>query len=152
MACGALVLALLAFYLVPDLVTRGLALDGLVYASIAQQLAQGAGGFWALPHYDGSPGAFLEHPPLGIWLLAQWMRLVGDAFWAEKAYAGLCTLACFGLTGLLWRGSHRGRLYAVVALAAACRHARGGLRAGRTTIWSPPWCWQPCWRCGRAGG
>ncbi|MDZ7669637.1 MAG: hypothetical protein U5Q16_09555 [Gammaproteobacteria bacterium] len=103
MAFGVLLLALLAFYLVPDLLTRGLALDGLVYASIAQQLAQGAGGFWALPHYDGSPGAFLEHPPLGIWLLAQWMRLVGDPFWAEKAYAGLCTLGCFGLTGMLWR-------------------------------------------------
>lgn len=103
MALGALVLALLALYLIPDLVTRGLALDGLVYASIAKQLAQGTGGFWALPHYDGSPGVFLEHPPLGIWLLAQWMRLVGDGFWAEKAYAGLCTLGCFGLTGLLWR-------------------------------------------------
>jgi len=103
MAFGALVLALLAFYLVPDLVSRGLALDGLVYASIAKQLAQGIGAFWTLPHYDGSPGIFQEHPPLGIWLLAQWMRLAGDAFWVEKAYAGLRTLGCFGLTGLLWR-------------------------------------------------
>ena len=90
-------------YLAADLAGLGLGLDGLVYANVAKLLAAGEGGFWSLPYYIDDRPAFVEQPPLGIWLLSGWLFAVdglsGHALWAEKAYsltlaALWATLAC----------------------------------------------------------
>ena len=59
-------LAICVAALLPRLAHRGMFLDGVTYASIARNLAEGRGRFWA-PHYTATIyPAFHEHPPLGV--------------------------------------------------------------------------------------
>ena len=89
-------------YLAADLAGLGLALDGLVYANVAKLLASGEGGFWVLPHYIDDRTLFADQPPLGIWLLSLWFRVVSaltDSWlWAEKGYSVALALIGAALT------------------------------------------------------
>ncbi|MGQ3014586.1 MAG: hypothetical protein ACT6QS_12830, partial [Flavobacteriales bacterium] len=54
--------------LLPFLVTEGLFLDGLVYATVARNMAQGSGTFF-IPLFEANMHVpFFEHPPLVFWL------------------------------------------------------------------------------------
>lgn len=85
------------------LVREGMFGDGLTYAAIARNLAEGRGSAWApffshsfwLPYDPG--GVFYGHPPLQFWLQAGLFRLFGDWLYVEKTYCGLL----IGLTALL---------------------------------------------------
>jgi hypothetical protein len=82
-------------------------LDGITYASIARNLAQGRGCFWA-PHYTATIyPAFHEHPPLAFWLQSQWFRVLGDHWFVERAYSATAAvlIACFIV--IIWRAVHR---------------------------------------------
>ena len=69
-----LTLAALAAALVPRLAQRGMFVDGVTYAAIARNLAEGRGTFWS-PHYTATLySIFHEHPPLGLWLESLWFR------------------------------------------------------------------------------
>ncbi|MDP6374955.1 MAG: glycosyltransferase family 39 protein [Pseudomonadales bacterium] len=103
-ATAALVLAVIV-YLVPDLATRGLALDGLVYANIAKALAAGEGGFWALPYYTEGVSAWYDHPPLGVALQGLWFWLAGSSFWVEKVWSLVMMLTSISLIACCWRGA-----------------------------------------------
>ena len=81
-------------YVAPDLATLTMGLDGVVYASIAQQLAAGEGGFWALPFFDVVATRFVDHPPLGIWLQSLLFTFFGDPFWVERLF---CVLMIVGV-------------------------------------------------------
>jgi 4-amino-4-deoxy-L-arabinose transferase-like glycosyltransferase len=62
----------------PRLWTFGMFLDGLLYASIARNMADGAGTFNA-PYYSDFLGkVFLWHPPLSMWLHSLFYRALGD--------------------------------------------------------------------------
>jgi len=98
----ALVLALLCLYLALDFASPSMALDGVIYAGIANLAAAGMGSFWYPPYFDVAMPAFHDHPPLGLWLLSQWFRLLGDAFWVERAFNGLVTVLVAGGIIYLW--------------------------------------------------
>lgn len=67
-------------------------MDGLVYASIARNMAMGIGSFWKpffaesfwLP-YD-NVAFFYGHPPLQFWLQSFLFRLMGDSLVVENIY------------------------------------------------------------------
>jgi len=93
--CGALLL--------PFLVTEGLFLDGLVYATVARNMAQGYGTFF-IPVFEANMHVpFYEHPPLAFWLESLFFRAFGDHFYTEKLYS-LC-MAVLGVAGIAanWR-------------------------------------------------
>ncbi|MEM7099585.1 MAG: hypothetical protein AAF541_15070 [Pseudomonadota bacterium] len=91
----------LACYLAPDLVSLSYALDGLVYANIANLLAQGEGSFWYLPYYVTEVVRFVDHPPLGIYIQSLTMAVINTDWWVDKLYTtiliGLFFLGCFHL-------------------------------------------------------
>ena len=71
----------------PRLAHRGMFLDGITYASIARNLAEGRGRFWE-PFYTATIyPAFHEHPPLAFWLQSLWFRALGDHLFVERAYS-----------------------------------------------------------------
>lgn len=90
-ARGAVLAVLCAalLYAASDFATRGMDLDGIAYANIGKLLADGHGGFWHLPFYETTggdqPGRFVDHPPGALFLTGTVYRLVGEAFWVEKA-------------------------------------------------------------------
>ena len=83
----------LAAMFLPRLVPQGLFGDGLLYASLARNLAEGKGSMWApwfssgywLDFASGAP--YFENPPLMIWLEAVFFRILGDYWWVEKLYS-----------------------------------------------------------------
>lgn len=89
--------------LLPFLVTEGLFLDGLVYATVARNMAQGSGDFFTPVFEANMHVPFYEHPPLVFWLESLFFRAFGDHFYTEKLYS-LC-MALLSAAGIAanWR-------------------------------------------------
>ncbi|MCB0812996.1 MAG: glycosyltransferase family 39 protein [Flavobacteriales bacterium] len=98
--------AVFAGLLLPMLVQDGMFMDGLLYATVAHNEANGFGTFWE-PRASqlGLAGlrTFHEHPPLTFGLQALWFRVWGSAFWVERAYSLFTALITAGLVVVLWR-------------------------------------------------
>jgi len=62
-------------------------LDGLMYASIAKNLAMNHGEFWNLYYTDTFYTQFNEHPPLVFGLQGMFFKLFGDHTWVERSYS-----------------------------------------------------------------
>ena len=97
-----LVLGAFAALTTPRAAQPGMFGDGVIYAAIARNLADGLGSIWA-PIYDRPGQAFYEHPPLGFALESLAFRLLGDHLFVER----LASIAAGALTMLLiaqlWR-------------------------------------------------
>jgi hypothetical protein len=81
--------------------------DGIEYASVARNLAEGWGSFWQ-PYLDDTiHPVFHEHPPLVFWIQSIFFKLFGDGIHFEAFYgffAGILILFC---TALIWRQVRR---------------------------------------------
>ncbi len=92
--------------LVPRLMDRGMFVDGVTYAAIARNLAQGRGSFWQ-PFYTATVyPAFHEQPPLGLWLQSLWFRVLGDHLFVERLYAVTIAATTALIVAVLWRRLH----------------------------------------------
>lgn len=104
----------LAAMFLPRLVPQGLFGDGLLYASLARNLAEGKGSMWApwfssgywLDFASGAP--YFENPPLMIWLEAVFFRIIGDYWWVEKLYSLLLFVINAWLIVRIWEIPLRG--------------------------------------------
>lgn len=79
-------LAVFSALLLPVLVQEGMFLDGITYAAISKNLANGYGSFWfpqyTLTHFS----QFHEHPPLVFGLQSLFFKLLGDGFLTERIF------------------------------------------------------------------
>lgn len=79
------------------LFAEGMFVDGVTYAAISRNLANGLGSFWE-PHFSATLDTqFHGHPPLGLSLQSLAFRVFGDSLLVERFYS----LAAFLLTGYL---------------------------------------------------
>jgi 4-amino-4-deoxy-L-arabinose transferase-like glycosyltransferase len=85
----------------PRLVVQGMFGDGLLYSSIARNMAIGKGSIWQ-PFFSSSYWLdnvlpiYYENPPLMLWLESLLFRLFGDYWWIEKLYSALIFIInCF---------------------------------------------------------
>jgi 4-amino-4-deoxy-L-arabinose transferase-like glycosyltransferase len=98
-----LVISLYCLLVLPRMLSYGMFIDGVTYASIARNMAENYGSFWQ-PYYTATVyPTFYEHPPLGFWLQSWAYRLCGDSLYVE-AWWGFCvgTLILLVLAGI-WR-------------------------------------------------
>ena len=72
--------------------------DAAFYARLSEGLAALPVATWASPHIDGV--RFNEHPPLGFWLEATWMRAVGPGPAAAWRWAQLLATLLVAVVGL----------------------------------------------------
>jgi hypothetical protein len=98
-----LAVSLYCLLVLPRLLSYGMFVDGVTYASIARNMADNYGSFWH-PYYTATVyPTFYEHPPLGFWLQSWAYRLCGDAVYVEAWWGfGVGTLILVSLAGL-WR-------------------------------------------------
>ncbi|WP_244490451.1 ArnT family glycosyltransferase [Rhizobium sp. Root708] len=86
----------------PDIVRQSFFFDGLIYASIARNLAEGIGTVWEPQFSKALFPVFAEHPPLMMWLQSLLFRVFGDTIVVEKCFS----LATFGISlcimALIW--------------------------------------------------
>ena len=96
-------ISLYCLLVLPRMLSYGMFIDGVVYASIARNMAENYGSFWQ-PYYTATVyPIFYEHPPLGFWLQSWAYRLCGDSVYVETWW-GFCvgTLILLVLAGI-WR-------------------------------------------------
>ena len=72
------VVALLLALTIPRMAQRGMFSDGLLYATIARNMAIGVGSLWAPSYTQTAWTEFYEHPPLGLALEAVAFHALGD--------------------------------------------------------------------------
>ena len=87
-----------AFFLLmiaPYLLSHGMFMDGMIYATVSNNLANDYGSYWDLSFSDTILHQFREHPPLAFWIQSWWYRLFGDSYIIEKVYSA-CTYLITG--------------------------------------------------------
>lgn len=98
-----LVIGLFLLVVSPVLFSEGMFMDGLIYADISRNLAQGIGTFWNLFFSETCMREFHEHPPLAFGMQAALFKIFGDALWIDKVYSVLTFLFTGFLMLLIWR-------------------------------------------------
>ncbi len=95
---------IIAALFLPRIVTEGLFMDGLAYAIVARNLAEGYGSWWK-PWCSAwfERDAFYEHPPFQFWAQSPFFRLLGDHWWVEKLYSTLALLCTVVAIHWIWR-------------------------------------------------
>ncbi len=100
-----LTLYIIAFILIP-LFQDGMFMDATQYTAVAHNLSYGYGSFWhaefsmrGVSNYD----AFYEQPPLGLFMLSLFYRVLGDSMYVERFFILLCLIANLMLIRAIWR-------------------------------------------------
>jgi 4-amino-4-deoxy-L-arabinose transferase-like glycosyltransferase len=101
-----LAVAVYCLLVLPRMLTYGMFVDGVTYASIARNMAENYGSFWR-PYYTATVAPiFYDQPPLGFWLQSWAYRLCGDGMYIEALWGFVSgALILVGL-GKVWR-DHR---------------------------------------------
>jgi len=89
--------------MLPNFLRQGMFVDGLMYATISNNLAQGIGSFWSPQLSQTVFPAFHEHPPLVFGIESIFFRVLGDASWVERLYSFGVTLLSVLLLHLIWK-------------------------------------------------
>lgn len=96
-------IAVFLVLLLPRLWSFGMFLDGLLYAGIARNMAEGAGSFNAPYYADALGPVFYWHPPLAIWLHSLFYRVFGDHTLVDSLFGFVSGSVICGLLYLIFR-------------------------------------------------
>ena len=96
-------MALLLALTIPRMAQRGMFSDGLVHATLARNMAIGAGSLWAPNYTQTAWTAYYEHPPLGLALEAVAFRALGDHLSVERIYSLLVLVLHAVVIVGIWR-------------------------------------------------
>jgi len=98
---------------VSGLLQKGMFMDGIQYACISKNLAEGRSTFWfpLLSPFRCMNGAFhfLEHPPLFYFFESWFFRIPGADRYAEKLFSGFIWICNAYLIHITWKLIHRER-------------------------------------------
>ena len=86
-----------------SLLTEGMFFDGVTYASISRNMAEGQGTFWNPHSTQTLYPEFRQHPPLVLGMEALAFKAFGDHLWVEKAYSVLMLVLSGLLIALIWK-------------------------------------------------
>jgi hypothetical protein len=78
-------------------------MDGMIYSSIAHNMANGIGSFYYPSFSQTIMPSFHEHPPLGLAIESMFFSILGDHFYVEKIYSFLMAVFTAIMIALLWR-------------------------------------------------
>jgi len=86
-----------------ELWSDGMFMDGLLYADIALNLAEGKGTFWNLHLTNTLLFNFHEHPPLAMGFLSLFYKFFGTSILVERFYSLLAILLSGLILIAIWR-------------------------------------------------
>ncbi len=87
----------------PHFLSEGMFMDGLLYANISHQLANGNGSFWNLYSDAVYSPEFHGHPPLAMGILSLFYKIFGDSILIEKIYSVSTYIIVGFLMILIWK-------------------------------------------------
>ena len=87
----------------PFLLSHGMFMDGVVYASVSRNMALGEGQFW-FPYYTETLyPVFYENPPLVFWLQSLCFRAFGTSVFVERFYSVFTIILTGFLIVKIWK-------------------------------------------------
>ncbi len=102
-----LTLAVLIVLIVPLLVQDGMFMDGVLYAAVAKNQAEGFGSFWQPIFADTwnkhGVHTFHEHPPLVFGIQSLFFKIFGASIYVERFYSFLTAIFTAWLIHLNWK-------------------------------------------------
>ncbi len=101
-----LILFVLTFYFLLlgyKLMRLGIHGDGVEYATVARNMADGLGTFWKPYLDDAIHPVFHEHPPLVFWIQSHFFRLFGDGPYLETFYGFFIGFIILGCMAWFWQ-------------------------------------------------
>jgi len=78
-------------------------MDGLIYSTIAHNMANGIGSFFYPSFSQSIMPVFNEHPPLGMGIQSLFFKVLGDGFYIERIYSFLSASLTASMIILLWK-------------------------------------------------
>lgn len=88
---------------ISDLIQDGVFMDGMLYISVAKNLADGMGTFWE-PHFSKTVmTVFREQPPLYFGLLAVFFKIFGSGMFVERLFCFLCFVLTLFYIHKIWK-------------------------------------------------
>lgn len=95
----------------PRVLKDGMFTDGVLYASVAHNLAIGKGSFW-YPYFDKYMFPFFhQQPPLTFGIQALFYKWFGDSYYVERVYSFATALISALLIAAIWREIYKGHTY-----------------------------------------
>lgn len=88
------------------LVQDGMFMDGVQYATVSKNLANGIGTFWkpiaTQTWFKANSNYFWEHPPLAFGIESLFFKLFGNTIFTERIYCFVITLISILLIHIIW--------------------------------------------------
>ena len=81
------IVAIFLILISPYFLSQGMFLDGVVYSTIARNLANGNGTIWDRHYTEILDPHFHSHPPLAMALQSVFYKLFGDHLFIDKLYS-----------------------------------------------------------------
>ncbi|MEO9532530.1 MAG: glycosyltransferase family 39 protein [Crocinitomicaceae bacterium] len=84
-----LALTVVTALILPVVLQEGMFMDGVLYACVSNNLAQGFGSMWFLKFSElgfANFATFHEHPPLIFWIQGLFFKLFGSSMYVERFY------------------------------------------------------------------
>lgn len=101
-----LTISIVIFLVLPFLLQDGMFMDGIQYACVSKNLANGVGSFWfpilSDTWYMQNSQFFMEHPPLFYGIESIFFRLLGDSFYTERVFSFIMLLFATLFIHLIW--------------------------------------------------
>lgn len=94
--------AFLTFFL-SEILEESMFIDGVWYAVISRNLAEGNGSYWFPQFSQTIFSSFHEHPGFVFWLQSYFFKFLGDSFWTERIFSGIQYIINLGLIILIWK-------------------------------------------------
>jgi 4-amino-4-deoxy-L-arabinose transferase-like glycosyltransferase len=101
--------AVFILILLPKLVQDGMFLDGITYAAISKNLANGLGNFWSPQYTLSIDPVFHSHPPLVFFLQSQFFILLGNGIYTERIYTVITALITVAGLLIFWTSLTKGK-------------------------------------------
>lgn len=91
------------FLIFPSLLRDGMFMDGVLYATVAKNLASGIGDFWNLKLTETLYPLFQEHPPLAFGLQSIFFKVLGSSYLVERIYSFTTFIVTAFLILKIWK-------------------------------------------------
>jgi len=89
--------------ILPNLIQDGMFMDGMIYSTVAMNLANGEGTFWDLHLTSTLLDHFREQPPLTIWITSFFFKIFGNSMYTERIYSFTCAIIGALMIRSIWK-------------------------------------------------
>ncbi|MFK8004944.1 MAG: glycosyltransferase family 39 protein [Saprospiraceae bacterium] len=99
----ALILGFFLVFFMSETLKESMFIDGVWYAVISRNLAEGNGSYWFPQFSQTIFSNFHEHPGFVFWIQSYFFKILGDSFWTERIFSGIQYLFNLILIVLIWK-------------------------------------------------